>query len=140
MVLNDIAAYFAEVLDRPTTVESGLRHPLPNMNRQDVGFTAMRPNHKTMFKTYHFSGTNTTHSDVCSTAPGQSLVPTSNSIHNFTPSKLSRLNASLIERRSVDNERGHGLGLLCHSYTGSASMSTCNEYKYGVSDNWCHAC
>jgi hypothetical protein len=77
------------------TVESGLCHPLPDLNRHDASFTATRPNHKT----HHDS-------DACSTARGQSLVPTSKNA--FTPSELSQLNASPIEYRSFSNERGRG--------------------------------
>jgi hypothetical protein len=43
------------------TVESGLRHPLPDLNRHDASFTATRPNHKTHVRDLSFF------SDQCTT-------------------------------------------------------------------------
>jgi hypothetical protein len=56
------------------TVESGLRHPLPDLNTHDVSFTATCPNRKRLIifqRPIHHD------SDACSTARGQSSVPTS---------------------------------------------------------------
>jgi hypothetical protein len=79
------------------TVESGLRHPLPNLNRQGHVRAQIT---KLMLNTCHFQ------------RPIHHILTFAqwpvNKVQSRHPSKLSRLNASLIEHRSFDNERGRG--------------------------------
>jgi hypothetical protein len=54
------------------------------------------------------------------------------------------LNASRIEYRSFSNERGHGfdsrVGPVMSFLHKQRVGVDIQEYKSGVSDNWCHAC
>jgi hypothetical protein len=56
----------------------------------------------------------------------------------FSPSELSWLNASLIEHRSFNNERGHGFVSRVWPVMSFLHMLT-KVYLSRVSDNWCHS-
>jgi hypothetical protein len=111
---------------RPT-VESGLCHPLPDLNRHDASFTATRLNHKTMSyfsnQYHHSQGT-----------PTQRPVDKVRSRHRRMHSP--QLNFP-VECFAVLT-RGHGFD----SRVGPVMSFLHRELvdKSGVSDNWCHDC
>jgi hypothetical protein len=88
------------------TEESGLCHPLLDLNRHDASFTATRPNHKPMLKTCNFSATKTPPFWRLVNGPWTNFESRHRRMHSpqvnwMLHCELSRLNASLIEYRII---------------------------------------